>query len=277
MALRSHEHGHAAARHASQHEEAPEVIAKALPGARDEGLGEGIRDPRDDGLQRTRPVAGRVACQLPHVARLQRRHDAVEDASHLLTGFPLGPAPQQVLLGDHLEDRAHVLSQPAVNQHNRIGQPLCRSRMEVLRTQDAVARQQTTQTDAELGVTRLRQCSLDDLQPGPKPSRVLPASAGAPKPLAENGSRSHQAPLVLEQGPAELGRLPCGPHEGTHDAREQIGRDRQPRAFGDVVHVRDELEPHARPNDAREQARQGLPGALERRRNHARGDDAGLQ
>ena len=54
--------------------------------------------------------------------RLKRRLDRPHDGHGLLPGLPLRLAPQQVLLGDHFQDRPDVLRHPAVDQHETVAQ-----------------------------------------------------------------------------------------------------------------------------------------------------------
>jgi len=82
----------------------------------------------------------------------QATSDLVENFDGFLSGFPLDWATQQILLGHHLEDRADVLSHPAMDQHQRILQGLSGFGGDLLFAEHGVGRQQTSAANAKLGV-----------------------------------------------------------------------------------------------------------------------------
>ena len=93
VALGGHEEGHAAAGHAAEHQEAPEVVAQGRAGLADDRLGELVGHPGDDPLERTVPVAGRPPAQAPDV-RLARRRRRSPRRSRALPGGRATPRPR---------------------------------------------------------------------------------------------------------------------------------------------------------------------------------------
>ena len=67
-ALRRKDEAHAAARHAAEHPEAPEIISKRGLGSRDDLFGVAVAHPRNDGLQRAKKVFGESCAQAANVA-----------------------------------------------------------------------------------------------------------------------------------------------------------------------------------------------------------------
>src|SRR5207237_23077 len=109
--------------------------------------------------------------------------------------------------GHHLQDRADVLGQPAVDEDQAVGEPAADRVGRLGGPQDGVARQQAAAADAELGVAVLGGHPLDELEAGPDAAGVLPAAAGAAQPLAEDGAGGDQAALGLAQGAGQGGGL----------------------------------------------------------------------
>ena len=90
-AIRGDEEGHAAAGHAAEHQEAPEVVAEVGLRLGDDRLGEAVGDPGDDPLERPVPVLRRQAAERPDVGRADGLDDLIEDAEGLLAGLPTPP------------------------------------------------------------------------------------------------------------------------------------------------------------------------------------------
>ena len=116
-----------------------------------QSFGVEIARPGNDGLDRTVEVALRGAANRAHIAGPQIREDLVEDlAAGFDSGGPLGVERSKVPLGDHLEDRPHVLRHAAVHQDQALLQtPACFVAHFRMR-KDAMIGQQSAAADAEL-------------------------------------------------------------------------------------------------------------------------------
>lgn len=79
---------HAAAAHAAQHPEAPEIRSEGLGGAVDEFLGEEVGGPGDDGLNGVAEVAGGGLADGADIAAGQGGEDFVQDSEHGAAGVP---------------------------------------------------------------------------------------------------------------------------------------------------------------------------------------------
>ena len=190
---------HAAAGHAAQHPKPPEPLAEFSPRTADQLLGKEITDPRNDRLDRAVEIALGHIADAAHIAIAQRSYNLVEDATCLLPAQPLSLGAQQVLFGDHLQDRADVLCHAAMHQHQAVLQTLARLGRNLIDAIDAMARQQAPATDAVLGVVGTGQHARDQLDARPDAARILPAAARAGQPLAQDRPRGHQTPFVLRQ------------------------------------------------------------------------------
>ena len=133
------------------------------------------------------------------VAVLQPLQHVVQDANGFAAPGPLGFRAQQVLFRHHLQNGADVLRHSAVHQHQAVLQLLAGRRRNLVRTEDVVARQQAAAADPELRVALPGAHAVDQLDAGPHAARILPAAARAAQPLAQNGARRHQAPVLLVQ------------------------------------------------------------------------------
>ena len=194
-----------------------------------------------------------------------------------LAGPPLDLGAQQVLLRHHLQDGTDVLGQAAMDEDQALlQQPPGLGRC-VLRTEDAVGRHEPAAADAELRIALAGQDAGDELHSRPDASRVLPASAGASQPLAEERPGEDETPLLLEQRALDGAGLTRGAHAGRHQGSEERGGDGEARALGNPVHRAHELEPEAGPDHPRQQVGQALSRPLDAGRDDARGDDRGLQ
>ena len=115
---------HAAAGHAAEHPEAPEIRAELRAHLLDEPLGVVGGGPRDDRLDRALEIARRHRADRGDVAVAQGVEDLREDAERFLPAGPFGGGAQQIFLRHHLEDRPDVLRHAAVDEHERILQAL---------------------------------------------------------------------------------------------------------------------------------------------------------
>ena len=256
---------HPAARRAAEHPEAQEAFPEARPRALDQRLGEAVRGPGHDRLDRALEVARRRRADPRHVTFAQAGEHVVQHAERLVPRRPFALAPQEVLLRHHLEDRPHVLGHPAVDEHEAPLQRGARRGGRVELVEDAVRREQAAAGHAELRVALARQLSLDELHARPQSARVLPASARAAEPLAEDRARGDEAPFALGELAFDGARLSRRAHAERDERGEQVRRDREPRALGDPAHPARQREPAAGAAEPREQPLEALPGALEAR------------
>src|SRR5690606_32455886 len=89
LALRREDEAHAAAGHASEHPEAPEVLAELRADVRDQRLRVDVADPRDDVVERAEEVLRERAAEPANVALLELLDDPVDRIQSLLTRLPL--------------------------------------------------------------------------------------------------------------------------------------------------------------------------------------------
>ena len=131
--------------------------------------------------------------------------------------------------------------------------------------------------DTEFGVLLGRGLSADQFDAGPDTTGVLPPTAGAPDPLAENGPGEDDAPFVFLQRTGERGGLPGGPHEDADEGGEKVGGDGEAGALGDVVDRGHQLQTLAGSDEAFEEDGELCSGAFDSRRDDAGGDDRCFQ
>ena len=93
-----------------------------------------------------------------------------------------------------------------------------------------------------LGVVGSGLFAADELDAGPDATGVLPTSARAADPFAEDGAGENEAALVFLQGASERLGLAGGPHEDADEGGEQVGGDGEAGTFGDVVDGGDEFD-----------------------------------
>ena len=110
---------------------------------------------------------------------------------------PFGLAAQQVFLGDHLEDGADILRHAAVDEDQRVLELLPRGGGGVVVVEDAVGRHQAAAADTEFGVAFAGDRAGDQLHTRPDAAGVLPTTAGASDPFAEQGAGEHDAAFVF--------------------------------------------------------------------------------
>ena len=113
---------HAAARHSPEHPEAPEISTKLGLALLDKPLGEVVGGPRDNGLQGLPKIACGGLADGVDISASQCINNFVQHPKRLLAARPFGGGAQEVFLGHHLEDGAHVLSHASMDHHQRVHQ-----------------------------------------------------------------------------------------------------------------------------------------------------------
>ncbi len=156
LAFGAEEKAHAAAGHAAEHPEAPEIVAERGAGALDQGVGVEVAGPGNDGLDGSVEVLLGAGADLADVAAFEVAHHFVQDADGLLPSGPLGFGAQQVLLGDHFEDGADVLRHAAVDQHQALLQAVARGLRDFVEREDVVVGEEAAAADAVFGIAGLR-------------------------------------------------------------------------------------------------------------------------
>ncbi len=214
------------------------------------------------GWRKFRVVAAPIARTSP---RCKRGEDLVEYAQHALARLPFRVAAQQVFLGDHLQNGADILRHAAVDEDEAVLQLAARLGRGIALVEDAVLRHEPAAADAALRVAFAGEHAFDELHARPNAARVLPAAAGAAEPFAEQRARQHQPALVLLQLARQRGRLAGRAHADADQRRQQRRRDRQTRAFGDVVDAAGDFQAAPRPDNARQQFGQALARSLDAR------------
>ena len=127
LALRIKNKTHAAAGHAAEHPETPEVRAEFRLHGRDERFGERIAGPRNDGLERLAKIARGQSAHTSHLPGFERRHDFVQQTDGLLAAGPFGAGTEQIFFRHHLENRPDVLRHAAMDEHEALLQPFAGS------------------------------------------------------------------------------------------------------------------------------------------------------
>ena len=141
-----------------------------------------------------------------------------------------------------------------------------------------MARQQAAAADAEFRVALRCQYALDHFHSRPDTAGILPAASRAAQPFAQNRPASHQAALILRQGSRQRPHLAGGAHRYGDDGGQQIGGNRQARAFGNSPDVGNDLQAVARHAGQRGQnVGQRLARPFQSRRDDAGGDDSGFE
>ena len=158
---------HAAAGHAAQHPEAPEIPAELRARLLDQPVGVEVARPGNDRLDRPAEIAlGGLAYGL-HIARLQMAQYPVQSSDGLLASRPLLFRAQQILLRHHLQNRPHILGHAAVNQHQAGLQSLPGLLADLIPPEEVMAGQQPAAADAEFRITLRAQHPLNQLHPRP--------------------------------------------------------------------------------------------------------------
>ncbi len=152
------------------------------------------------------------------------------------------------------------------------------ARRNFVAVEDRDARQQAAAADAEFRIALAGGDAFDQLDARPDAAGILPAAAGAAEPFAEDRARRHQAALVFLQRAGQRVDLAGGAHADGDQAGQQVGGNRQARAFGNVVDLADDLDAVARaPISRASRSASGCVGAFHARRHDAGGDHRGLQ
>ena len=190
---------------------------------------------------------------------------------------PLGLRAEQVFLGDHFEDGAHVLGHAAVNEDERVLQGAARILGDLVAVEHLVGGHEAAAADGLFRIALAGERAADQFDAGPDAAGVLPAAARAAEPFAEQGAGEDDAALVFLKPAGERARLAGGAHAHADQGREQVGGNREPRALRDVVHVADDFQPAAGADDTLQQVGEALSRALDAGRDDAAGDHGGLE
>ena len=231
----------------------------------DQRFGVEVAGPRDDRLDRAVEVARRW---LRRWRGRRRAASASTISSRMrmasLAALPFGLGAQQVFLGDHFEDRADVLGHAAVDQHEAVLQLAGASRRRHPRRsrmwcvgsrRPRLMPYSGSPSPASAPSISLMpgQMPPESCQPPPEPPSHSPRIA-----RAATSRRSSSS-----SGPFRALGLAGGAHAHGDQRGQQVGRDRQPRAFGDVVDLADHLEAVPRPaGEPRQQIGQRLRRSL---------------
>ena len=100
--------------------------------------------------------------------------------------------------------------------------------------------------------------ALDELDAGKDAARILPAAAGASQPFAQDRPSHDDLGFLGVERAGQVARLAGRAHQERDQRGQQVRRDRQARALGDVVDLADDLQPVPGPDDPRQQV--GEPG-----------------
>src|SRR5262249_10368975 len=171
--------------------------------ALDEGLRIEVAGPWNDRLDRTIEVLLSAGADGADVAASKMGRYLVQDRDCLLAAGPFGLRSQQILLGDHLPDRTHILRHTPVHQHEALLEPFPRALLYLIYGKNPVIRQQAPAADSALGIAFARCDAMNQFDPRPHSSRILPSAAAAAQPLAENGARGHQPPVGFLQSSSD--------------------------------------------------------------------------
>ena len=152
FAFGTEDESHAAAGHAAEHPEAPEVLAEFGARPADQRLGVEVAGPGNDGLDRAVEILLRACTDRADVAAFQVAQDFIQYADGLPAALPLGFRPQQVFLGHHLQDGSDVLRHAAVHQHQALLQFFARRLRNPVGGEDLVVGQQAAAADAEFRI-----------------------------------------------------------------------------------------------------------------------------
>src|ERR1039457_1607644 len=137
---------HAATRHAAQHPETPETLAKHSLGPLDESIGVVVRHPGNDALERTAEVPRCQSAELPQIAFVKNLEDVAEDLQELLARLPLTGGAKQKLLGHHLENRTDVGGHSAVYHDQGVLEQIAHAGFHDVGTVQEVLREQASAT-----------------------------------------------------------------------------------------------------------------------------------
>ena len=268
---------HAAAGHAAEHPKSPEVVAEFLRDAGDEGFGEMVGGPGDDGLKGAAEVLGGEATEGANVALAEGLDDLIEQLERFLAALPFGLGAEKVFFGDHLEDGADVLSHAAVDEDEGVGECLAGLERDFIGRKNMVLGHEPATGNAVFGVGLADDLAFDEFDAGPNAAGVLPAAAGAADPFAEDGAGENEAAFAFGEFTGERLGLAGGAHAGADKGGEEVGGNGEAGAFRDVVDGGNHFQSASRSGDLREEIGEGFAGALDARRDDSGGDDGGFE
>jgi len=169
------------------------------------------------------------------------------------------------------------LRHAAVDEHQALLQAFPRLFRNVVLIQNPVRRHEAAAADAKLGIAFRRDYAANQFHARPYAAGILPAAARAAEPFAQQRAREHKAPFLLLQRARQRLGLAGRPHADRNQRGEQVGRDRQARAFGNIIDMADQFQSAPRPEDARQQVGQVESRPFNARRHNAGGDHGRLQ
>mmetsp|Transcript_21884 Transcript_21884/g.46839 ORF Transcript_21884/g.46839 Transcript_21884/m.46839 type:complete len:328 (-) Transcript_21884:1122-2105(-) len=130
-----------------------------------------------------------------------------------------------------------------MDKHQTLLQLLQQLRRGLLPPQQPVPRQQPSPTRAPLRIPFSRLDTMNQLQPRPQSSGVLPPAPRSAEPLAQYGARGDQPSLWLQERPGDRGGLGSGAHGHSDDGTQQVGAHGEAGSLGYIVHVGCQLQP----------------------------------
>src|SRR5271157_5102091 len=110
------------------------------------------------------------------------------------------------------------------------------------RAKDEMVRKQAAATNAELRIAFPCQDTVDEFDSGPYAAGILPATARAAQPFAQDSACCHEAAVLLFQAPGEGVNLVGGTHAHGNERGEKTGGDGQARSSRDVIHFAYDLD-----------------------------------
>ena len=224
-----------------------------------------------------------VAAPMARTSPAQGGQDFVEDAP-APPGAPVHSASraQQIFLGDHFQDRADVLGHAAVDQHQALLQVAARvRRRRPVSIEDACGRGSSRpRLTPNSGSPAPASAPSISFMPGQTPPESCqpPPEPPSHSPRIARAATSRRSSSL--SGPVSDCGLAGGPHADGDQRRQQIRRNRQPRALGNVVDVADDFQPEPGPDQHAPANRPGfcrdpsMPGGTMPGRDHRRLEQA---
>ena len=108
-------------------------------------------------------------------------------------------AAEQVFLGDHFQNRPHILRHAAMDENETVLQLLTSLLCDFFGREDVMLRHQTTTTNSELRIISTSHTTLNQFDARPDSAGILPAAAGSANPFPQNRSRRHDAAIRFFQ------------------------------------------------------------------------------
>ena len=208
------------------------------------------------------------------VADAEVSDDFVENLASVLTCGPFFIGAEEIPFGDHLENGADVLRHAAMDEDEAVLEALAGFGSDFVGGENAVIGEQAAAADAEFDVAFGGGNAFDELDAGPNATGVLPATAGATEPLAEDRAGCDEAAFWFRERAGERCGLTGGAHADGDERCEQIGGDSEARALGNVVDVADDFEAEAVALcELAEEIGERLIGAFQTGGDDAGGDD----